>query len=125
MTPDTDESAKRSDQTMNCKYCHEPIEPGQPRTPLQAGGVLHESCGLRTKGETADWLFYCHECGFATDRIGVIQACPSCGSARTSIEPPASGAGWPYDKESLKICKDCFEPIRTRFEWENHECNES
>jgi hypothetical protein len=111
---------------VECKYCRKPIRPGQGRTPLASGGVMHDYCGIRASGNTEDWLFYCHNCGFATDKISVVQACPSCDSAETCIEPPAGFDRFTRgEQESVNICTGCYTAFKLVTEWRSHECNTS
>lgn len=107
---------------MDCKYCNNPIRPGQSRTPVR-GGVFHDWCGIRTSGKTEDWLFYCHDCEFATDRLDVIQACPRCDSAKSDIVPPAEYGAWSHGPGAeLRVCPGCLEPFEYQNEWTEHDC---
>lgn len=110
---------------MNCKYCNQPIRPGQPRTPLQAGGVMHEECGIRTTGKAEGFLFYCYDCDFATDKIDVVQGCPVCDSARAGLVPPAERGAWPPRNHTgtVRVCPECFEAFEYQKDWKDHDCD--
>lgn len=82
MTEDSTENTQHGDTTMTCKVCTEPIRPGDSRLPHPTGAV-HEDCINKVPD---GYRFKCEGCGYSSEAVGYIRACPRCGSAKTTVE---------------------------------------